>query len=191
MSWVPVVQPLWRWAQIPAVQPLWRWARDPLVQPLWRWAQIPAVQHLWRWAQESVLGTSTAGRQHSVLSPQLVDGFLVKPHHFDFPVKGEAFPKRTKMDRDKNRCFLLPGTLPEGQWLSELNRHQNPLEGLLKLLIPRPQPSVWFSKSQVVPENLHFQQAPRCCCCWSGRHTLRTSVEGLVGCVCVCVCFFY
>ena len=37
--------------------------------------------------------------------------------------------------------------------------------------------SFWFSGSWVEPEILHFWHVPsRCWCCWSGHHTLKTTV---------------
>ena len=48
------------------------------------------------------------------VNPQLVDGFIAKLHHFVFPMRGNTFPQRTKIDSGKNPCVLLPGTLPVG-----------------------------------------------------------------------------
>ncbi|KAJ8788004.1 hypothetical protein J1605_022660 [Eschrichtius robustus] len=44
------------------------------------------------------------------VNPQLVDGFIAKLHHFVFPMRGNTFPQRTKIDSGKTHvsCYQEP-----------------------------------------------------------------------------------
>ena len=86
--------------------------------------------------------------------------------------KSQLFPLFTKTFMDHNPYHHFHPSLRDAVW-ANFCVYQNQLEGLLKWNARTHTQSSWLSKSEIRPENFHFQQIPSSCWCSWCRHYTR------------------